>query len=145
MGENPADTETPSPLSRLLSLIKRTDEVPVRSEGTRVLVNLVKNLWSELPDAESGNYYCKRNIFFFRLFNNFFFILIEGFSVKNLRQRLNKMEVVEPLVNMVTDSKYPILQNEGIIALTILSMDDTAKTGGMFNICKSNFFCNIYF
>ena len=55
MGENPADTETPSPLSRLLSLIKRTDEIPVRSEGTRVLVNLVKNLWSERPDTESGN------------------------------------------------------------------------------------------
>ena len=55
MGEDPADTETPTPLSRLLSLIKRTDEVPVRSEGTRVLVNLVKNLWSELPDAKSGN------------------------------------------------------------------------------------------
>lgn len=57
LGEDPADTETPTPLSRLLSLIKRTDEIPVRSEGTRVLVNLVKNLWSELPDTESGNYY----------------------------------------------------------------------------------------
>ncbi|CAB4476206.1 ARM repeat-containing protein [Rhizophagus irregularis] len=106
LGEDPADTETPTPLSRLLSLIKRTDEIPVRSEGTRVLVNLVKNLWSELPDTESG-----------------------GISMKTLRQKLNKLEIVEPLVIMVIESKYPILQNEGIIALTILSMDDTAKTG----------------
>ena len=53
--------------------------------------------------------------------------------MKTLRQKLNKVEVVEPLVNMIIESKYPILQNEGIIALTLLSMDDTAKTGGMYN------------
>ncbi|GBC01223.1 hypothetical protein RclHR1_00410050 [Rhizophagus clarus] len=106
VGEDPANTEIPTPLSRLLSLIKRTDEISVRSEGTRVLVNLVKNLWSELPDKESG-----------------------GISIKTLRQKLNKLEVVEPLVVMVVESKYPILQNEGIIALTLLVMDDTAKTG----------------
>jgi hypothetical protein len=50
--------------------------------------------------------------------------------VKILRPKLNKVEIVDPLVSMVIDSKYPILQNEGIIALTLLSMDDTAKTGG---------------
>jgi hypothetical protein len=84
MGENPADTETPAPLSRLLSLIKRTDELPVRSEGTRVLVNLVKNLWSEVPGAESGNYYKRKNFFFFfyRLFKNFFFSDRRNFSEK---------------------------------------------------------------
>ncbi|CAI2179441.1 890_t:CDS:10 [Funneliformis geosporum] len=104
MGENPADTETPTPLNRLLSLIKRSDEIPVRSEGTRVLVNLVKKLWSENPYKE-----------------------LDGISMKMLRQKLNKVEIVEPLVNMVIESKYPILQNEGIIALTLLLMDDTAK------------------
>lgn len=59
--------------------------------------------------------------------------------MKTLRQKLNKLEIVEPLVIMVIESKYPILQNEGIIALTILSMDDTAKTGGMYNSLKYNF------
>jgi hypothetical protein len=51
--------------------------------------------------------------------------------MKTLRQKLNKLEIVEPLVIMVIETKYPILQNEGIIALTLLAMDDTAKTGGM--------------
>ncbi|CAG8729912.1 13189_t:CDS:2, partial [Funneliformis mosseae] len=81
-----------------------SDEIPVRSEGTRVLVNLVKKLWSEHPYKEQ-----------------------EGISMKLLRQKLNKVEIIEPLVNMVIESKYPILQNEGIIALTLLSMDDSAK------------------
>ena len=83
------------------------------------------------------NYYKKESFFTDYLIYIFFFlfcflILIEGIPVKSLRQKLNKVEIVEPLVNMVIDSKYPILQNEGIIALTLLSMDDTAKSQGMY-------------
>jgi hypothetical protein len=73
MGEDPADIETQTPLSRLLSLIKKTDEISVRSEGTRVLVNLVKNLWSEHPDATSGNCYYKKKLCLFT--KNLLFLL----------------------------------------------------------------------
>ncbi|CAG8659714.1 2561_t:CDS:10, partial [Gigaspora rosea] len=47
LGENQNDVERP--LTRLLNLIKRTDDLPIRSEGTRILVNLVKNMWVENP------------------------------------------------------------------------------------------------
>ncbi|CAG8511500.1 1230_t:CDS:10 [Racocetra fulgida] len=47
LGENKDDVE--KPLTRLLNLIKHTDDLPILSEGTRVLVNLVKNMWVENP------------------------------------------------------------------------------------------------
>lgn len=52
LGENKNDAERP--LTRLLNLIKRTDDLPIRSEGTRILVNLVKNMWVENPHAVLG-------------------------------------------------------------------------------------------
>ncbi|CAG8555455.1 17143_t:CDS:10 [Dentiscutata heterogama] len=104
LGENENDAE--KPLTRLLNLIKRTDDLPIRSEGTRILVNLVKNMWVENPNT-----------------------VLEGTPVSSLRSELNRQEVVQPLANMIIESKYPILQNEGIIALTLLLMDDSAGDG----------------
>ncbi|RIB17671.1 armadillo-type protein [Gigaspora rosea] len=104
LGENQNDVERP--LTRLLNLIKRTDDLPIRSEGTRILVNLVKNMWVENPHT-----------------------VLEGTPVSSLRSELNRQEVVLPLANMIIESKYPILQNEGIIALTLLIMDDSAGSG----------------
>ncbi|CAG8456712.1 4927_t:CDS:10 [Dentiscutata erythropus] len=104
LGENENDVE--KPLTRLLNLVKRTDDLPIRSEGTRILVNLVKNMWVENPHT-----------------------VLEGTPVSSLRSELNRQEVVQPLANMIIESKYPILQNEGIIALTLLLMDDSAGAG----------------
>ncbi|CAG8666449.1 21823_t:CDS:10, partial [Gigaspora margarita] len=104
LGENKNDVERP--LTRLLNLIKRTDDLPIRSEGTRILVNLVKNMWVEKSHT-----------------------VLEGTPVSSLRSELNRQEVVLPLANMIIESKYPILQNEGIIALTLLIMDDSAGSG----------------
>ncbi|CAG8433725.1 10422_t:CDS:10 [Diversispora eburnea] len=95
------------PLDLLLKLIQRTDEIAVKSEGTRVLVNLVKNIWNT--------------------------------SINTLRLELNRKEIVQSIVNIIIESKYSILQNEGIIALTLLIMDDSAKVGGaLFDILQNN-------
>ncbi|CAG8479375.1 10438_t:CDS:10 [Acaulospora colombiana] len=105
LGENPDEPERP--LTRLLGLIKRTDQVAVKSEGTRILFNLIKSVWAENPHSD-----------------------LEGTPVSTLRSELNRKEVVQPLTNIITESKYPILQNEGIMALTLLVMDDSAGGGG---------------
>nr|CAG8495977.1 5375_t:CDS:10 [Entrophospora candida] len=44
--------EEPTPLSHVLALIQRTDDITIKNEGTRILVNLVKNLWSENSKSE---------------------------------------------------------------------------------------------
>ncbi|KAG9286825.1 hypothetical protein G9A89_012375 [Geosiphon pyriformis] len=108
LGEHVPDiADSPKPLSRLLSVIQNTDDISVRSEGTRVLVNLIKNIWSQ--DC---------------------FSTLDRDLVFHLRSRLNTLEVVQPISKMITESKYPLLQNEGIIGLTLLVIDDSANLRG---------------
>ncbi|KAH8547591.1 armadillo-type protein [Umbelopsis sp. PMI_123] len=80
-----------SPLDRVLDFINRVDDVAARSEATRVLVNLIKTAWSQ-----------------------------ENISSGVLRERLCSKKVVTALTALVCTSKFSILQNEGIIALTLL-------------------------
>ncbi|CAG8523323.1 4888_t:CDS:10 [Acaulospora morrowiae] len=101
LGENPDGPERP--LTRILNLIKRTDNVAVKSEGTRIIFHLIKNVWAGDPHLD-----------------------LEGTHLNTLRLELNRKEVVRPLANMITESKYPILQNEGVMALALLVMDDSA-------------------
>ncbi|RHZ45269.1 hypothetical protein Glove_682g21 [Diversispora epigaea] len=112
LGENSNNPE--KPLDHLLKLIQRTDEIAVKSEGTRVLVNLVKNIWSVNSQNELN--------------------LNLDTSINTLRLKLNRKEIVQSIVNIIIESKYSILQNEGIIALTLLIMDDSAKVGGGTNL-----------
>jgi len=84
-------------LKQILALIKRSDSTAIKSEGTRVFVNVVRTLWHEdTPDGE---------------------------------QRKAAMGIVSSpplalaLAQLVGRSKkYPILINEGIVALTLLSL-----------------------
>jgi hypothetical protein len=84
-------------LHQILSLVKRSDSTAVKSEGTRVFVNVIRTLWHEdTPDGE---------------------------------QRKAAMGIVSTgpialtLAQLVGRSKrYPILINEGIVALTLLSL-----------------------
>ncbi|KAI9446202.1 hypothetical protein H4582DRAFT_2164133 [Lactarius indigo] len=84
-------------LHQILTLVERSDTTAVKSEGTRVLVNVIRTLWHEdTPDDE---------------------------------QRRAAMGVVDALpvalalARLVGRSKkYPILINEGIVALTLLSL-----------------------
>ncbi|KAG0327394.1 hypothetical protein BGZ99_007724 [Dissophora globulifera] len=89
--------ELETPLSTLVDLIGRTDDFALKSEGTRTLCNLVKIVW--------GNEITKE---------------FDTASVTALQQTLNKPEVVQLIAAMTRNPKYVVLQNEGVIALTIL-------------------------
>jgi len=80
-----------SPLTRVVEFIERVDDVAARSEATRVLVNLIKTVWSQ-----------------------------EHASSSLLKERLCSLKTVTALTALVRSSKFSILQNEGIISLTLL-------------------------
>ncbi|KAI0798080.1 hypothetical protein C8Q75DRAFT_796346 [Abortiporus biennis] len=105
----PSESQLPetTALQRILALVKRSDSIAIKSEGTRVLVNAVKSLWAS--DASSPD---------------------ESF----MRKRQDAMKtVVTPtcaaaLAQLIGRSrKYPLLINEGVIALSLLS---THAAGG---------------
>ncbi|KAG0215316.1 hypothetical protein BGX33_001271 [Mortierella sp. NVP41] len=89
------DIETP--LSTLVDVIGRSDDFALKSEGTRTLCNLVKVTWGSesMREFDTG-------------------------SITALQQTLNKADVVLPIAAMTRNPKYVVLQNEGVIALTLL-------------------------
>lgn len=82
----------PDGLPRLLGIISRSDEVRLKSEGSRILVNLIHTLWSQsASEAEK----------------------------QKLSQN---SEVYAALSEMIRSSaKYPILVNQGVTALALLA------------------------
>jgi hypothetical protein len=117
----PSSKEDASGLVQILALVQRSDAVPIKSEGTRVLVNVIKSLWSsDSPSRQAG-------------------------GPENLEQRqtrrLNAMrsvmtlECAEALARLIGRSgKYPVLVNEGVVALSLLS---TQRDGGKFRVQKA--------
>lgn len=113
----------PTGLAQVLALVKRSDSVPIKSEGTRVLVNVVKSLWSTDPIAsptidleETGSGSGSKAI------------------LEKQRKRAAAIRAVltsESALALATlvgrSGKYPLLVNEGVVALTLLS---THKDGG---------------
>ncbi|PCH38246.1 hypothetical protein WOLCODRAFT_130785 [Wolfiporia cocos MD-104 SS10] len=102
----PRDAASGTPLDQILALVRRSDSIAVKSEGTRVLVNAVKSLWSSDPSAD-------------------------GEKSKKRQEAMHA--IVTPacasaLAQLVGRSKkYPILINEGVVALSLLS---THANGG---------------
>ncbi len=105
----PTEGNDTTGFSQILALIKRSDSVPVKSEGSRVVVNVVKSLW----------------------------LLERGKDLSEDTQKKREkavsivltMQCAQILTALVARSnKYPILVNEGIVAITLLS---THKQGGM--------------
>lgn len=102
----PSESTTPAGLTQILALVRRSDTIAIKSEGTRVLVNVVKSLWSsEVVDPIQ----------------------------QKMRQNAIKAVLVpasaEALASLIGRSmKYPLLVNEGVVALTLLS---THKDGCM--------------
>ncbi|KAI0316683.1 hypothetical protein OF83DRAFT_1193499 [Amylostereum chailletii] len=86
-----------SGLRQILSLASRSDTVAIKSESTRVLVNAIRTLWSQAtPDSE---------------------------------QRTKAMTAVTSPVSALAlaqligrSKRYPTLINEGMVALTLLSL-----------------------
>lgn len=123
----PSTQQDPKPitgLSQILALVKRSDTVTVKSEGTRVLVNVIKSLWSSgitptvnsssSPTAGSAN--------------------DSGELAERENRRQEAMRTVltpqsaSVLASLIGRSvQFPILVNEGVVALTLLS---TQKQGG---------------
>lgn len=112
-----SDGHTPStPIDGILSLISRTNDVRLQCEATRLLVNIVRSLYSSrsitspvTPSALGG--------------------LEMGLAKAKARSIIESNEgVVEAISEIVrTGEKYPMLVNEGIVALTLLS---TTESGG---------------
>lgn len=107
-------------LNELLELLERTEDVPTRMEGTRALVTAIKSLWSasqgsDRPQSEA-----------------------DASARKQARQRLVSEPVINALAEMMRGSiKYPVLVNEGILALTLLATDRDAAANGAQMVAKS--------
>ncbi|KAI1317497.1 hypothetical protein EDD11_008304 [Mortierella claussenii] len=97
-----AESEIETPLSTLVDVIGRTDDFALKSEGTRTLCNLIKVTWGSESMKE-----------------------FDTASVAALQQTLNRTEVVLAISAMTRNPKYVILQNEGVIALTLLVTSPT--------------------
>jgi hypothetical protein len=91
----------PTALSQILALIKRSDSIPIKSEGTRVLVNVIKSLWYNERGVEFSDERQKK-------------------KDACMTAVLTK-ECASTLTNLIWRSgKYPVLVNEGIVAMTLL-------------------------
>ncbi|SJL00348.1 uncharacterized protein ARMOST_03661 [Armillaria ostoyae] len=111
---SPGPAGTPTGLSQIVSLLKRSDTVAVKSEGTRVLVNVIKSLWAvDAPGPHSP--------------------IEDDTAQRKQRKRqaaiqsVLTQECTSALASLVAHSaKYPLLVNEGVVALSLLS---TQKAG----------------
>jgi len=106
----PAEGQEPpsTGLSQLLSLVKRSDTVAIKSEGTRIIVNLIRSLWTnEHKDEQSNN---------------------EELQARQ-QKRAKAMDALltppcaEALAALIGRStKHVVLVNEGVVASSVLSM-----------------------
>ncbi|GBE82337.1 hypothetical protein BKA93DRAFT_760564 [Sparassis latifolia] len=99
------DGSNRSAMEQILTLTSRSDEIAVKSEGTRVLVNVIKSLWSS--DRSS-------------------------LDAERRRSAVNAVltpKCTSALARLVGRSKrYPVLINEGVVALSLLSTDPHGAT-----------------
>ncbi|KAF8797982.1 hypothetical protein BYT27DRAFT_7228589 [Phlegmacium glaucopus] len=102
------NSNRPTGLSQILALIKRSDSVSIKSEGTRVLVNVIKSLWFNERGVESSDERQKKK--------------------DACMTTVLTMECATMLTNLIRSSgKYPVLVNEGIVAMSLLC---THQAGG---------------
>ncbi|KAK7467122.1 hypothetical protein VKT23_004181 [Stygiomarasmius scandens] len=108
------DPKPTTGLSQILSLVKRSDTVTVKSEGTRVLVNVIKSLWqNDIVGTSSSP------------------AALGSEDKENQRQEAMQTvlapQSASALAGLIGRSvQFPILVNEGVVALTLLS---TQKSG----------------
>ncbi|KAF9464652.1 hypothetical protein BDZ94DRAFT_1255595 [Collybia nuda] len=113
-------------LTQILALIKRSDSVSIKSEGTRVLVNVVKSLWSsDFANAQLTETLKSPNSA--KISNKETLQEKQRKRAAAIRETLFP-DYVEALSGLVGRSgKYPLLVNEGVVALSLIS---TQKEGG---------------
>ena len=104
---DPSNPEEPTALTQILALVRRSDTVAVKSEGTRVFVNAIKTVWSN-DVANADPEVSKRR--------------------KEAMEKLVTPTCAATLAQLIGRSKkYAILINEGVVALSLLS---THSSGG---------------
>lgn len=106
------DHRTSAALEQILALARRSESVAVKSEGTRVVVNAIKAVWSS--DAASGERRKKAML-----------ALLTPSSATALAQLLGRSK------------KYPVLVNESVVALTLLSTHSAGGASPFFRHVKS--------
>jgi len=110
-----SNSSSPSGLEQILALVRRTESVPVKSEGTRVLVNVIRSLWAvEAYDSPSQERQRNREI------------------ATQLVLTQDSADILAIL--LVCSGRYPVLSNECILALTLLSMHSYGS------MCRCNFY-----
>ncbi|KAK0531501.1 hypothetical protein OC842_003596 [Tilletia horrida] len=122
LGRDPA-AEPPTPaLDALLALIAQTEDVPVRMEGTRVLVYVVKALWassaSKPISATAAAAVSPELVTRARAV-----LASTSASAQAVRNALARM--------IRSAGKYPVLVNEGVVALTLLASENAASAEGV--------------
>ncbi|KAI0046104.1 hypothetical protein FA95DRAFT_1671580 [Auriscalpium vulgare] len=92
-----AGDDAPTGLDQILALVNRSDTVAVKSEGTRVFVNVIRTLWSSAtPESKQRT---------------------------QAMEAICKVQVTLALAQLIGRSKrYAVLVNEGIVALALLSL-----------------------
>lgn len=113
-------------LSQILALVKRSDSVPVKSEGTRILVNIIKCLWSNVSVAGSPISGGPSPIANGTVDSE---ALLEKHRKRTAAMRVVlSSECASALANLLGRSaKYPVLVNESVVAMSLLS---TQRAGG---------------
>lgn len=91
-------------LGQIMGLVQRADTVTIKSEGTRVLANIIKGLSSDLSSTDK-----RRNV---------------------ARKAVGTPENANALAALIGRSKkYPMLINEAVVALSFLTIQER---GGKF-------------
>ena len=107
-------------LAQILDVVRRADSIAIKSEGTRVLVNVIKSLLPEslvgkkltASDAQPGHNLSEE---------------LQK-SRQDALQLVLKPQCASALASLIARSgKYPVLINEGVVALTLMG---TRKDGG---------------
>ncbi|KAG8862014.1 hypothetical protein FRB96_002457 [Tulasnella sp. 330] len=122
--------EGDSALDLILDLVRRSDSIGLQSEGTRVLVNVVKCLFSSTSKRPNG---AEPAVNSSAGSSTELSIRTTDLTSSRERQqaidRLATLDSVELLTDMVGRSgRYPILLNEGVVALTLLSSASAGRT-----------------
>ncbi|KAE8259223.1 hypothetical protein A4X13_0g1160 [Tilletia indica] len=110
-------------LEKLLGLIEESEDVPVRMEGTRVLVYVIKALWASSPPTTSID---PETIQRARK------ILTTAFPSSSTDEQDRAHAVRLALARMIRSAgKYPVLVNEGVVALTLLASESEGSAEGV--------------
>ena len=103
-----------------MALVSRSDSVPIKSEGTRVLVNVIRTiLMRRTVSAKSDD---------------------PEFHLRQSKEKQRAVEAILTTANvnalalfLARSGKFPILINEGIVGFNLLV---TQKSGGMWLTCR---------